>query len=171
MSSAPPLQTLPTPADSPGTSMRMSGQALWSKQPFQHSFLNWSTIAPRCPASSVLGGAATGWGCCLPLLMSALPRCSRSLSQDYLRDVPGRVNMRSAWAQAQPEWTFGLGSQNHPFLLGSAYGSTGFFVEKLISANLQATIQMLPLPTVVKALSCLMRSTRDWTIPIELFKI
>lgn len=167
MPSATPLQTLPTRADSPATGMRMSAQAPRSKQPFQHSFLNWSTIAPRCSVSSMLGGAATGQGCCLALLLSSLPSYSRSLSQQsHLRDVPGYVNIWSGWAQAQPEWTFGLGSQIYPFLPSSGYGSSELFVEKLTSANLQAKIQMVPLPEVVKACSCFLYSTRDWTIVI-----
>lgn len=82
-----------------------------SKQPFQHSFLNWSTIAPRCSVSSMLGGAATGQGCCWALLLSALPSYSRSLSQQsHLRDVPGCVNIWSGGA-----WTdIWAGQPNSP---------------------------------------------------------
>lgn len=161
---APPLQTLLTPAGSPGTSMRMSGQA--PRKPFQHLFLSWPTIAP----------GAQWAACCmgLPGIRDAVWPCScqpsqssRSRSQQgHLRAVPRCVNIWSGRAQAQPEWTLGLGSQNRPFLLSSGCGSTGLFVGKLTSANLQAKIQMLSLSTVVKALSCFLCFTRDWTIAI-----
>lgn len=112
--------------------------------------------------NTVLGGEGTEQGCCLALLVSVLP----SMQHPTMLVLGLCMNMGSGWTQDQHKWTFGLHSQNHPFLQSSDYGGTwspwqGAHLYRLCRPKFKCS-PYLQLWNISRFLF----STRDWTIAI-----